>query len=648
MIDGYYHISLNGVKYRLSESAEGAHYRVSEEPLRPPNASVIQGDSSTFQLRPDLVTWRMTDFSGGMGQLRFDPATPNRWYQLVGFRVFEQPGEALPAYSLRSLLDETDVDYLLSPVMFGYFAGAPGTYLAIDGDDLDLYVYGSSLTTSLNGNQPQAGPTAITGLDDASQIAAVTVDDSALYFTQAGNNTLYSMETPPAAVVIETGAFLPVGATSLVALGPYVYLIQNLEGIVWETAKTGTGDPENILEIALSGNPTYCLTTLDGKVYCMATSVKGTTIYEIVPTSAAGPGYGRELSVLKGVLGTSIWGYGGLVYVSTEDGIFYVDPQGAYGTLGRIPGPQEVENDVLALIGTLTGKTVLGNGTTLSHFLVGEHFDGLNGGAFFEEGVGIVEIDAVSGGFAISSWAQETVWPADDQAPKLIDVFPTSTSSIAAVVRHDPSQDEGVLVTYTGQAVEVAWAVSPWHDFGVATEKILSAIRIDYSAFNAFDDETIIAIDIETSQDATAWTEDVVVITPSTQETYFVISTAAEPITFTHLRFRIRVEYDQDLTAVQLPRIRSVELQAQVPQTVRTWDLLVDLADDEGHENVSGTAKTANLLAAVDTPVNEFIDGYRSRQAGDTVTANVVVDSLQINLEKPGEGFGHVVLREVA
>jgi len=66
MIDSENHISLDGVKYRLDEAAEGEHYIRAGEPLRPPNAQVVQGETGQkFQMRPDTLLWSITDWSGG-------------------------------------------------------------------------------------------------------------------------------------------------------------------------------------------------------------------------------------------------------------------------------------------------------------------------------------------------------------------------------------------------------------------------------------------------------------------------------------------------------------------------------------------------------------------------------------------------------
>jgi hypothetical protein len=52
-----YDVEINGVGYNLAEDAEGDHYALTGEPLRPPNAVTVQGEQrNRFQVRPDVLT----------------------------------------------------------------------------------------------------------------------------------------------------------------------------------------------------------------------------------------------------------------------------------------------------------------------------------------------------------------------------------------------------------------------------------------------------------------------------------------------------------------------------------------------------------------------------------------------------------------
>src|SRR5690606_25477275 len=106
LIDSYHHIELNGVKYRLAEAVEGVHYSEAGEPLRPPNAQVVQGASSTqFQMRPDTLAWKIDDWSGGEGYRRWDPQNPSRMREIYNVDPFTVPGALRPGWFYTDSLD---------------------------------------------------------------------------------------------------------------------------------------------------------------------------------------------------------------------------------------------------------------------------------------------------------------------------------------------------------------------------------------------------------------------------------------------------------------------------------------------------------------------------------------------------------------
>ena len=105
---GNHHIELDGIRYRLAEGAEGQHHNVRGEPLRPPNAVTVQGESSQkFQPRPEVLLWNWTDWSGGEGlrTLKFGAEFASRAWQLNRVRVFEEPGHLIPGYHVGTTVD---------------------------------------------------------------------------------------------------------------------------------------------------------------------------------------------------------------------------------------------------------------------------------------------------------------------------------------------------------------------------------------------------------------------------------------------------------------------------------------------------------------------------------------------------------------
>ncbi len=109
MIDSQHHVEINGVKYRLFESGEGSNYVRSVEPLRPPNAVVVQGAArqDLFQMRQDVLLWSLTDWSGGEGQYKYDPSAPNRHALLRNVQAFKRPGTLRPGPMMVPTQDST-------------------------------------------------------------------------------------------------------------------------------------------------------------------------------------------------------------------------------------------------------------------------------------------------------------------------------------------------------------------------------------------------------------------------------------------------------------------------------------------------------------------------------------------------------------
>ena len=80
MIDSYFHIRLNGVKYRIAEDAEGSGYDKRLSPLLIQSGQAVQGETGKSKLRPDILSWSITDWSGGEGLLKFNAEEANRYW----------------------------------------------------------------------------------------------------------------------------------------------------------------------------------------------------------------------------------------------------------------------------------------------------------------------------------------------------------------------------------------------------------------------------------------------------------------------------------------------------------------------------------------------------------------------------------------
>ncbi len=70
------HVKINGVWYRLAEGGEGTHYSMNLEPLRLPNAQVVQGKSGTMATHAVMARRRelrkQLDSAMGDVQVTFD------------------------------------------------------------------------------------------------------------------------------------------------------------------------------------------------------------------------------------------------------------------------------------------------------------------------------------------------------------------------------------------------------------------------------------------------------------------------------------------------------------------------------------------------------------------------------------------------
>ena len=81
------------------------------------------------------------------------------------------------------------------------------------------------------------------------------------------------------------------------------------------------------------------------------------------------------------------------------------------------------------------------------------------------------------------------------------------------------------------------------------------------------------------------------------------------------------------------------------------WQLILDLSDDPaeaGGDASLGEEKITNLVtAAALEQVVAYDDGYENREPGDFDSHDVILENPLIILSQPGEGLGHVTLREV-
>jgi hypothetical protein len=621
-----YDVEINGVGYNLAEDAEGDHYALTGEPLRPPNAVTVQGEQrNRFQVRPDVLMWTLTDWSGGEGQIKYSFQAPHRWRELTGVRVFERPGTLQPGY----YVEDTQIT-------------AGGGDLAIPGV---LMEGGSTLFAMPHGDANDtirvwddtnevwdAGTDLATGGEGAVEFGGG--DGTAVYWREHNTGDLWKYNGTTLTKLADTlasstGAFV-------YPLGNYAYDYRPHAGQVYEVAKNGTDsagagtlidDFSDDPALAYAeANPSHVMAALDGKLYVMVLYHNATAVREITPTSAAGTGFGHEIARIPGFEGRSLSAHSGTLYLTGRDGssghltVLYLAPGGEYGSLGRV----RHETD----LGVITSHPA--GARMLDHFFVAENGNG--------SGVhGLWQIDAVSGGMAMLAYVEGSDidgWPIGPVA---------HNGDIFWSVQHDATTDR-VVRARADQYTINSEAISPWHDFDLADEKILSSLVLSVEAMPA---NWTVFVDYATGNVDT-WTNIITYSTAGGKGTTTAVSTDSSTVKFNTLSIRVRMEYTGAGIPSSAPVVLGVDVRAQVAKQQPVFRLLLDLDDDEGRtpNALSGSKKFTNIKNAADAEnVVSFKDGYADRNA--VTEYDVVIDQYAMLLSSSGEGFAAVTLREV-
>ena len=631
MAVGGFDFELNGVKYNAAEDAEGDHYVQSAEPLRPPNAVTVQGENSQkFQMRPDTLLWSITDWSGGEGQVKYNIHSPNRMRELVGVRVFEKPGTLRPGYATEDTVDNGGSSALAKSLAL---VKAKGNLYGLDQNTNEAYAWNSGLSkwgaaATLTGPSAGANPYA-------------DGDSDFLYWIEYNTNNVWKWDGTTATKISDT--LIDATTTSMVAQnGAYVYVYDPTAATVWEIAKSGASEDaiDEWTEEGIALRSNSAISVHNGRVYVMVVHSDMTIIREITPTTAAGTGFGAEIARLPGFRAEGLWSHSGLLYMvgdfgSGEDGtVMYLDPnQRTYGTLGR-----SRETDQL-------GKAVHDQAAgALDHFYAFQNF---------EPGVltvpGFYQIDAVSGGMGIVALEGEQSNLAGQSISSIArhngDLFLSTEKDASNKVTIRANRDAFTNGDSGGGTGDVAYAITPWHDFDLADEKILASLVLSVEALPA-DWSVFVDYAIDGS---TTWTNAITYTTENGKGVKSAISTDSSTVKFRTLSIRIRFSYGGgDDPPTSGPIVLGVDALAMVAKPTKVWRLLLDLSDDKSrHGGHSGARKVTNIEAAASGSVIDFKDGYQSETPGSYETHDVVLDAYNINISTPGEGVAAVVLKEL-
>lgn len=614
---GSFDVELNGVKYNLSEDGEGAHYQLTGEPLRPPNAVTVQGESSqTFQMRQDALLWSLTDWSGGEGQIKFNAENPNRWRELTGVRVFERPGTLQPGYYVEDtqLSGASDIDIAAALVI-----GA-GSLWALDVEASNAYEWDDA-------NEEWDAWGALSGVSGGVEEQPAG-DNDAVYFVEQSGNDVFRWDGSGTPDDIGNA---PGTSSNVAALGDHVYSVYVANGEVHEHNKVGSVVSTDI--DAFGDTSQYSTTplvlALDGKVYVMVAQDNSTQVREITPTTAAGTGFGAEIARISGFRGKAMWAHSGtlFLYGSYETArdrttVLYLTPGGEYGSLGDLRSGYS-----LGTVTTSEQATRL-----LDSFFVASQL-GASG-----ERHPVYQVESTTGGLSVLAINEDG--DAKDESVRSAvahnnDVFwgvPSSAST------------KRIMRARSDQYTKSSEAVSPWHDFALANEKILSSLVLSCEKLPA---DWTVYVDYAVDGDDT-WTNAIEYDTTDGKGERVAVSTDSSTATFGTLSIRVRMEYTGAGIPESGPVVLGVDVNAIVNKPVKVWSLMLDLSDDRDRPGgFSGARKTTNVTSAGDSEkVVAFKDGYQSATPGVFKEHDVVIDTYQIVLSTPGEGLAAVKLRE--
>ena len=621
------HVKVNGVWYDLAESAEGEHYIYSEDPIRPVNSAQVQGDEQDFQLRQDLLLWRLTDWSEGEGQLKFDPQQPGRSYVLQNVDPFSRPGMLGPGYRASVVqLGGGDLD---------------ASILTLGSARSTVYAVTTSGTPAI---YSVSGTTATAGTAPPNPVAPDTVCGDGQYLWARIGTSIYQFDG--SSWTQWNNQFGSVNTyDEMVELDQYLYYLKSNYGEVYElskvTANTSTSEtPIYEFDYGEGVGKRSRIAAGDGKLYFFTRSGFTTTIHEITPTSAAGTGYGRILTVIKGVQVESLWYDSGTVYFHGIDGdpgssaaaigtqrmIFYLDAEGSYGSLGTVRslltgpsdhGPSSV-HFTQGYMGPATGGRLARTAFLLPPTDENFDYDDVAGGVF--------EVDGVTGGYAAVALYPSSITDRPDAYEGL---------EYNKGVYYHINIDDGEMYAWDTTLADndnYGYAVSPRHDFNVVEEKILERIEVFCEDIPSGGGSVSIAYSIDGGQ---TWTEEADLISGA-GETFgeWRVSTDSATVTFRDLMVRVKIS---DGTAKTW--VTAVDVYARVVKKIRIWDLLLDATDDHAPQGYNGAKLIDNIKGISENTVIQLIDKYQSHDQQETGDEyDVTIDSFRVVLSQQGEG----------
>lgn len=638
MIDATFHVELNGVKYRLADQEE-LRYQMRAEPLRAEAATVLQGESGKFQLRPDLLEWSINDWSGGEGLLRFSDEESNRYWISHNIDALSLPGKLRIAPNYEETKNELGGTLTESMTLGRARNGLYGARLGAKGIrkwDSTNARWGAAVSNASQVNNAAGGSAAGNAryflYKEAGADEIWGYDDSAFSLINQDTGTGNSVKR-----LVYYDNYLYInrasqsGGTTGIYEIPVAGTLPTTSTLILDQTSSGNDISNKAARLLVPGN--------DGVFWIQKLANDVSRIWKIFPSSAAGPGYGDLLLSLSGVDIDSCWFHYGILFMGGRIGpesdpnrtrvILYLRGE-EIGVLANLREEEDTTSDpILSFHGEEFDRAYFAAPYAPSGYSASTHWtvfaiDMITGGVFgltvipFGEDTELDSLIAFQGSVFLSKDRNAT-------SPRVYRMLPPGSS-------------------YANTNSIPAYLDTPIHDFGLADEKILSTIRL---VTEPLPSGTSVEIQYQLDQNG-IWESAGVYNTTNGTGTEFVVSSSISTKTFRNLQLRIKLSNGGDTT--KTPVVLQVSTRATVSRTLKVWRLALALMDEGRAQDRSrsGEHQIANITTAGDSgTIVEFKDGAISRRAGVFNTHNVIIDSYSIEMNRPGEGTALVVLREV-
>lgn len=652
MINGSWHVEIDGVKYEASQVQETPISREQGTPLRPPNAQIVQGDDGKFNLRPDVLRWEITDWSGGSGGRIFDAKDPTRFWRGEGINGYEKPGVLLPGPAVRTVHESDDTTLfelggnrhvLAKDVLFTSSGAAISAW---EYDDSDYHFETAVTVTGSSG-----------GLS-----AAVWAGG---WFYVLDNNSIIRMNEDMDSFTDWVTGLSPDGNHFLAVAGQALFYIdqqwidEDDSGTkVYEVPTQGTA-PVSLIQIVdipeVRGNlDNRKWADAGNRLYLLGFDDLDTAVIEVIPSSAAGTGFGGKIAKLPGRPFCVTFG-AGLLYLALGNKkkggnfpdpgytIYYLNPSdGTYGILGLLR-PDGI--------------------VTSANFNVGTSDMHAEGPYGFYVAANTADVDTGTPTVEVY-WIEYSNGSIHPCASLPID--PTDAPNVETVVRVEDPFEAGAVVTmhnlsgmnegsvfflderaFEGENYS-PYMISPrWH-FGLLDFKILSSIRLTTEE----DVPTNWRVYVDYRLDADSVWSNAGFLAAGSDHSTFEVSTAGNTQQFSWLQIRVRFEWLGTGVPETAPAVSGIDVWAQVTEKLRSWTLQLSLEDDHspvGGQKFTGQQKGDNIRTLGQSGnVVLFKDGTVSSLPNEFDSYSVLVDEYTINYERPGEGTATVRLLERA